>query len=100
LKRNGAPFLWNGCAVLAEYAGSSKSGALIPDSNIYYSSASVFSACFLVFLLPEIILCPVYIDIIIHIRELHAKYLITVAIDTAFTGFNCHIENVICHFIK
>lgn len=21
LKRNGAPFLWNGCAVLAEYAG-------------------------------------------------------------------------------
>lgn len=22
LKRNGAPFLWNGCAVLAEYAGA------------------------------------------------------------------------------
>ena len=21
MKRNGAPFLWNGCAVLAEYAG-------------------------------------------------------------------------------
>ena len=24
---------------------------------------------------PEIILCPVYIDMIIHIRVLHAKYL-------------------------
>ena len=24
MKRNGAPFLWNGCAVLAEYAGNEK----------------------------------------------------------------------------
>ena len=33
-----------------------KSGAFIPNSNIYYSSAFVFSTCFLVLLLPEIIL--------------------------------------------
>jgi hypothetical protein len=25
LKRNGAPFLWNGCAVLAEYAWQTRS---------------------------------------------------------------------------
>ena len=35
---------------------NSKSGAFIPNSNIYYSSAFVFSTCFLVLLLPEIIL--------------------------------------------
>ena len=29
-----------------------------------------------------------------------AKYSIHIEIDIAFTGFNCHIENVICHLIK
>ena len=28
LKRNGAPFLWNGCAVLAEYANESTSNSV------------------------------------------------------------------------
>ena len=44
-----------------------------PNSNIYYSSAFVFSTCFLVLLLPEIILCPVYIDMIIHIEECYTQ---------------------------
>ena len=52
-----------------------RSAAQMFDSLMDLYHKAYDDACFLVLLLPEIILCPVYMDMIIHIRVLHAKYL-------------------------
>ena len=60
------------------WSGNSKSGALIPTSNIIYSSLSVtFSFFAFSFLFPVIILWPVYIAITIHNIELKSKVFMT-----------------------
>lgn len=44
MKRNGAPFLWNGCAVLAEYASESEKHEIemdIKNAEIYLRNSEI-----------------------------------------------------------